>query len=112
MTTEGETEMIKLYGRTYAASNSEAVASLFNAGGTVNGFYRNTKAGIYLSDLQGKERAFIRKDGLGPVSVHMVEGRRRYMFSTASTDEAWLGVSESYAATRDGAQALARSVFA
>lgn len=103
--------MIILYGKTYAANDKEAVASLFNAGGTVNGFYRKAKAGLYLSDLQGNERAFIRKDGLGPVSVFKHEGRRRYMHSTSNRDEAWLGVPESYMATCDGAQELARRLF-
>jgi hypothetical protein len=104
--------MIQLYGKTYAANGKEAVSSLFNAGGTVNGFYRKAKAGVYLSDLQGNERAFVCKDGLGPVTVFTAYGKRHYMRSTADKDEAWLGVPESYGATRDGARALARSLFA
>jgi hypothetical protein len=104
--------MIALYGRTYAASEKEAVASLFNAGGTVNGFYRKAAAGVYLLDLQGNERAFIRKDGLGPVSVGKHEGKRFYMHSTSSLDDRWLGTPESYSATRDGATQLAASIYA
>jgi hypothetical protein len=104
--------MITLYGRTYAKTDAEAVGSLFNAGGTVNGMYRKERAGVYLLDLQGKERAFIRKDGLGPVSVGRTDdGKRFYMHSTASTDDRWLGTPESYSATIDGAKQLARELF-
>lgn len=103
--------MLSLYGKTYAKNERQAVASLFDAAGTVNGFYKVTRAGVYLSDLQGKERAFIRKDGLGPVAVFMFEGRRHYMHSHATADEAWLGIPASYSAACDGARALARAAF-
>ena len=105
-------DLIQLYGRTYARTDAAAVATLFDARGTVSGMYRVTAAGVYLLDLQGKERAFVRKDGLGPVSVGRTSnGKRFYMHSTASTDDAWLGTPESYGATRDGAKQLAASLY-
>lgn len=105
--------MITLYGRTYAKTDAQAVASLFQPGGTVNGFYRKAPAGVYLLDLQGVERAFIRKDGLGPVSTWRDDtGRRRYAHSTHSLDDRWLGTPESYSATCEGARQLAASIYA
>lgn len=104
--------MLTLYGHSYAKSDRQAVASLFHAGGTVNGLYRVTRSGIYLSDLTGEERAFIRKDGLGPVSVsRRDDGRRVFAFSTSSRDDKWLGRPESYAATCEGARAIADQLF-
>jgi hypothetical protein len=104
--------MLTLYGKKYAKNEKEFTGTLFEKDGTANGFYRVLKAGIYLSDMQGNERAFIRKDGLGPVTVFRHDGKRRYMFSTSTRDEQWLGVPKSYMATREGAQGLARSVYA
>lgn len=103
--------MIELYGKRYARTAREFTDSLFNPAGTANGFYKVTRAGIYLSDMQGKERAFIRRDGLGPVTVARHDGKRRYMFSTSSLDESWLNMPDSYATARNGAESLARSVF-
>jgi hypothetical protein len=103
--------MLILYGKKYAKSGKEFADTLFQSNGTANGFYRVLKAGIYFSDMQGNERAFIRRDGLGPVTVHRHEGKRRYMFSTSTRDEQWLGVPESYTATIEGAKELARHVY-
>ena len=104
--------MITLYGKTYAKNDREFTGSLFTPGGTCNGFYKTTKAGIYLSDMQGAERVFIRRDGLGPVTVARdPKGRRRYMFATSSLDGAWLGAPESYMAEREDAARVARCVF-
>jgi hypothetical protein len=104
--------MITLYGKKYARNEKEFIGTIFEKDGTANGFYRVLKSGIYLSDMQGNERAFIRKDGLGPVTVSRHDGKRRYMLSTSTLDEKWMGVPESYMETRDGAQELARSVYA
>ena len=103
--------MISLYGKTYAANDSQAIESLFNRGGTVNGFYKKTRSGVLFSDMQGRERVFIRKDGLGPISVHRYDGKLRYMFSTATSDESWLGLPDSYIAKCEGARDLARQMF-
>jgi hypothetical protein len=109
---KGKETMIDLYGKKYAKNEKEFSETLFQADGTANGFYKVMKAGIYFSDMQGNERAFIRADGLGPVTTHKHEGKRRYMFSTSTRDEQWLGVPDSYSATIDGAKELARQVFA
>jgi len=104
--------MIELYGKKYARNNKEAVESLFNPGGTVNGTYKRCKHGVILMDLQGKERVYIRADGVGPVSVHRTEsGRRRYLFACTSSDEAWLGLPASLQARRDGALELTRQLL-
>ena len=106
-------ETVSLYGKTYARNTRGVVASLFASGGTANGTFRATKAGVYLSDLQGDERAFVRKDGLGPVTVTRTEsGKRYYMFSTCRPESIWLGEPESYMARVEGARELARSIFA
>jgi hypothetical protein len=109
---EREINMLTLYGKKYAKNEKEFIGTLFKKDGTANGFYRVLKSGIYLSDMQGNERAFIRRDGLGPVTVFRHNGKRRYMFSTSTRDEQWLCVPESYMQTREGAQKLARSVYA
>lgn len=103
--------MIILYGKKYAKTEKEFTETLFQADGTANGFYKVLKAGIYLSDMQGNERAFVRHDGLGPVTVAKHDGKRRYMFSTSTRDEKWLGVPDSYTATVNGAKELARQVY-
>lgn len=95
--------MFTLYGKKYAKTDRQAVNSLFSPGGTVNGFYKRTSGGIILLDLQRNERAFIRADRFGPVSITRINGRRYYMHAASSVDEAWLGVPESYAEARDGA---------
>ena len=106
--------MIELYGQKYAKTESEFNDTLFAGGKTANGFYKVTKAGIYLSDMQGNERAFIRKDGLGPVSVSRpkcLDGKRFYSFAASTLDESWLCVPDSYMAKCEGSKALAESVF-
>ena len=105
--------MIELYGKKYAKNEREFTSTLFEPCGTANGFYRKARNGVFLSDMQGQERAFIRKDGLGPVSVtrRKEDNRRVYMFCASTTDKRWLGVPDSYIAHVDGAEALAREVY-
>jgi len=104
--------MLTLYGKKYAKNNGEFTDTLFERDGTANGFYRVLKSGIYFSDMQGNERAFIRRDGLGPVTVSKHNGKRRYMHATSSLEESWLGIPDSYMATVEGAKELARQVYA
>lgn len=104
--------MITLYGKKYAANDAEFTSTLFDTGGTANGYYKVRKNGIYLFDMQGNERAFIRKDGLGPVSVtRNHNGKRFYGFSTSTLDERWLGVPDSYSALVKGAEELAGRIY-
>jgi hypothetical protein len=86
--------MITHNGKKYAKNDSEAVESLFDRTGTVNGFYKRTASGLVLSDLQGKERVFVRhSDGL-TVTCHRYNGRLRYMFGLSSLDARWMGEAQ------------------
>jgi hypothetical protein len=103
---------IHLYGKTYAPNARHAVETLFQAGGTANGLYKVTSSGIRFYGLNGELRAFVRKDGLGPVSATMRDdGRAWYMFGLADRDAAWMAAPESYMATCNGARDLAASLF-
>ena len=83
--------MITYNGKKYAKNDREAVESLFDRTGTVNGFYKRTASGLVLSDLQGTERVFVRhSDGL-TVTCHRYNGRLRYMYGLCSSDERWVG---------------------
>ena len=80
-------------GKKYAKNDKEFINTLFDKqGGTANGYYKETKSGLYLYDLQNKPRVFIRaKDGL-TVSFSILEnGRKRYMFALADADKKWFG---------------------
>lgn len=104
-------DQITLYGRTYCKNLAAALETLFTGPRTANGTFKIETSGIVFSDLRGIPRAFIRHDGLGPVSIGHHDGKRFYMHSTSTPDETWLGVPESYMATRLGAHDLARTVF-
>lgn len=105
-------DFISLYGKTYARTATLAAETLFDPKGTCNGIYTADAKGIYFRDLSGKERAFIRADGLGPVSLHRDQaGRLTYMYSTSSDDDRWLGTPDSYGAQCDEARAIARQVL-
>ena len=83
--------MITRNGKKYAKNDREAVESLFDRAGTVNGFYKRTAGGLVLSDLRGKERVFVRQsDGL-TVTCHRYNGRLRYAFGLSSLDAQWVG---------------------
>ena len=95
--------MINLYGKTYSKSEPEPGD---------NGSYVTGAGGVYISDRAGKERVFIRRDGLGPVTVTRApNGRRFYMFATSTLDEKFLGTPDSYSEEVEGARELARSLF-
>lgn len=104
--------MIELYGKKYAKTESELVGTLFNndGQGTANGYYKVTGSGVFLSDMQGNRRAFIRSDGLGPVTVTKCNGKQHFMFSCSTSDAEWLGVPDSYIQEKNGAKELAISL--
>lgn len=86
--------MITHNGKKYAKDDGEAINSLFDRTGTVNGFYKHTASGLVLSDLQGKERVFVRhSDGLA-VTCHRYNGRLRYMCALSSLDARWAGEAQ------------------
>jgi len=104
---------ITLYGQTYASDTRGAVASLFAGPKTANGTYRKAPGGVYFYRLNGDLAAFIRRDGLGPVSAFKADdGRTVYMHGLASRDERWMTPPASYMATVEAARELARSLFA
>jgi len=88
--------MLELYGKAYARNDKEAVDTLFGPinGKTANGYYKKAADGLRLYDMQGKARAFIRNDGLGPVSVTETDKGLRYSFGLCSLDAEWLGVEQ------------------
>lgn len=104
-------DQITLYGRTYCKDLAATVETLFTGPRTANGTFKIERAGIVFSDMQGQARAFIRHDGLGPVSIGHHDGKRFYMHSTSTRDETWLGVPDSYSATVNGARDLARFTY-
>jgi len=105
--------MITLYGKRYAKNDSDFIESLFTGDGkgTANGYYKKTAKGVFLIDMQGNQRAFIRRDGLGPVTVTKSNGKDFYMFACTSKDQKWLSVPDSYSEEVNGAEQLAKSVF-
>lgn len=104
---------IEIYGQHYAANDSGVIGSLFKPVNrkTANGTFQIKPEGIYLKSLNGKHTAFIRKDGLGPVSVSSHKGRKVYAYALSSLDERWLGVPKSYLEHVRGAETLAKQVY-
>jgi len=88
--------MLELYGKTYAKNDDQMVDSLFSPanGRTCNGYYKKAADGLRLYDMQGKARAFIRKDGLGPVTISETDKGLRYSFGLCSLDAEWLGCDQ------------------
>lgn len=102
-------EMIEFNGKKYAKNDAEFVGSLFDAGGTCNGFYKRVKNGIRLFDMKHNLAAFIvdRPSEKFIVTAHMQDGKPRYMFGTGSYTEKWLGIeSLGMQATFDAINAI------
>ena len=102
--------MINFCNKKYASNDSEAIDSLFTPS-TVNGFYQIEASGVVLFDLQGKERAFIRRDGLGPVSLHAHNKKRIYSFAASTIEKEWLGMPKSYTESNERAKELVKSIY-
>ena len=104
---------VELYDQHYAANDSGVIDSLSKPvnGKTANGTFQITPEGIYLKSLNGKRSAFVRKDGLGPVSVSNLSGRTFYAQALSSLDERWLSLPESFLEHVRGAEALAKQVY-
>ena len=105
--------MLIFNGKKYARTAEEFSASLFDASGTCNGFYRRINGGIQLFNLRRELTAFIvdrNKRDRYVVSAGMDRGRARYLFGLAAADERWLGIDEnSFAGVRN---AIANMRFA
>lgn len=85
--------MLTFAGKKYAKTNTELLNSLFQTGGTANGFYKPVKDGIKLYSIVfgGKElAAFIHKGGF-VVTAYTYKGKSRYMCGISSITESWLG---------------------
>ncbi|MCA3186962.1 MAG: hypothetical protein INH13_25755 [Cupriavidus sp.] len=103
--------MMQAFALKFAKNDREFTESLFNPSGTASGFYKVTRAGIVLMDQHREERAFIRRDGLGPVSLGKANGRRVYMLALSTIEGKWLGAPDSYSARKEEAQRIAKALF-
>ena len=97
--------MLIFNGKKYARNDAEFTASLFDASGTCNGFYKRIKGGVQLFNMQRELTAFIvDRSNLERfvVSAGMANGRARYMFGLSTAAEQWLGIAEhSFAGDRN-----------
>lgn len=101
--------MLELYGKLYAPHGAPYVDYVREG---LNGTFQKEPGGLVLIDLDGKERAFIRRDGLGPVSLAILsDGSRYYMHATSTKDELWLNTPKSYTAECAGAKEAARAHY-
>ena len=87
--------MLIFNGKKYAKNNDEFISSLFVAGATCNGFYKRTKNGIRLFDMQNILQGFIVNNKHNErfiVSASVHDGKVHYMFGASEALEKWLGV--------------------
>ena len=109
--------MIIFNGLNYAKNDKELVASLFNKGGTCNGFYKVVKGGIKLYRvIEGDKQleAFIKREPYNSfvVTATQAKGKTRYMFSTTKQTERWLGLDGvGYMDTINACQETINRVF-
>jgi hypothetical protein len=91
--------MITLFSKTYAKNKSEFIRSLFSKQ-TCNGFYKQSKKGIHLYNMQKEVIAFIKAPTNGEyafiVSCYMFKGKKRYMFGLDTLTEKYLNGPISY----------------
>lgn len=95
--------MISVNGRKFVRNNAEAIDTLFHNDGTFHGFYRASKRGVLLSDMQNKGRVFIvNNPGEYPYPVTVTttdRGLLYYMQALTEADSKWSGFDGiSYAA--------------
>ena len=90
--------MIVFNGVKFAKNDKEMTDSLFSNGGTCAGYYKVTKRGIQILDLQRNIIAFIVNNGYGErfivSAIRCDNGRIRYMFSTCSKVDRLLFLEE------------------
>ena len=87
--------MFTLNNRTFAKNAAEFAASLFTPGGTCVGFYKQTKNGVRLYNLQNVIVGLIVDNKYGErfiVSAGVCNGKNFYMNGASSTLEKWLGL--------------------
>jgi hypothetical protein len=88
--------MINFNGKKFAENNNEFMGSLFHTGGTCSGYARKIKRGVKLFNLQNELFAFIvapkRGENAFIVTASIQDGKARYMYSTCSLTEKYLGI--------------------
>ena len=89
--------MLTFNNKEFAKNDKEFVSSLFSVGGkgTCSGFYKKTKRGVYLYNVQNELFAFMKADDkfTGIVTAYKNnDGKTYYMNALASDTEKWLGL--------------------
>ena len=86
--------MITFNGLQFAKNSDELVSSLFNAGGTASGIYKQSKNGTKLYMPNGELFAYVihnSRQGYFAVSAGMNNGKPFYMHALSSSAEKYLG---------------------
>ena len=96
--------MITFNGIKFAKNDKEFTNSLFNEGGTCEGFYKVTKRGVQLLDMQKNIIGFIVNNGYSQrflVSATRLDGGRiHYMYGTSTQLDRFLNLKDlSYMGT-------------
>ena len=89
--------MIIFNGNKFAKNDKELTDSLFDSNGTCIGFYKKTKRGIQLMNMQKELMAFIVDNGYGErfvVSARRIKNKIHYMYSTSSIEDKYLGLDK------------------
>lgn len=83
--------MLEFNGRTFAKITAKPTA-----GAAVHGFYKRLKNGVKLYNQQRELQAFLVDNGHGRFVVTAYtfpgDGRDRFMYSTSTATEQWLGI--------------------
>jgi hypothetical protein len=98
--------MITFNGINFAKNDNEFTSSLFVKGATCRGYYKATKRGIQLLDMQENLFAFIvnnkHSEKFVVSCLRMANGKIRYMHSTTIPCNIWLGLDKlGYKGTRE-----------
>lgn len=108
--------MLTINGHKYAKNDREFADTLFHKNGTAYGYYKKHKGGVLLMNMQKEPFAFIVNNKHNEqffVSCRKTEsGKIRYMFSTSSADDKFLGLdSLGYIAGIELAQDIIKQVY-
>ena len=85
--------MLTFNNKKYAKNDKEFTESLFQTGGTCNGFYKLTKRGVYLYNMQNEVQCFIRfhNDRMIMQCTLQPNGKKWYSYLQDATEQ-WLGL--------------------
>jgi len=92
--------MLTFNNKEFAKNDKEFVNSLFSVGGkgTCAGYYKKTKRGVYLYNMQKELFAFMKADDkfTGIVSAYKhKDGKTYYMNALTSDVEKWIGLENA-----------------